>query len=237
VVLEIVNGAVPVETVLVITPDALKVVNTPELGVVLPIELGELNVLPLSRFEFKFATTVVDVTVILVNAPELGVVLPIGPGELNVFPFNVLEFKFATTVLDVTVILVNDPLPGIVLPIFPGELNVFPLRKLALRLETTVEDEIVNGLVPVLTVLVNIGDVTDVPTNNFFPIPTPPNVVKLPPFDTEVASVVLPIPIPPDVKIKVPVLLLVLGVVFPNDIIPGSRKFVIFAFQYELDIQ
>jgi hypothetical protein len=60
-------------------------------------------------------------------------------------------------------------------------------------------------------------------------------VVKVPPFVAEVASKVLLIPIPPESN-SPPVLLLVLGLVFPNDTIPDSKKFVIFTFQYEFDI-
>jgi hypothetical protein len=59
VVEDTVKGAVPVETVLVITPEALRVVNTPELGVVLPIELGLANVLPFKRLALRLATFVV----------------------------------------------------------------------------------------------------------------------------------------------------------------------------------
>ena len=59
----IVNGAVPVDKVEVITPVAEIVVKEPVDAIVLPILPGLLNVAPLSNDEFKFATTVDDETV------------------------------------------------------------------------------------------------------------------------------------------------------------------------------
>ena len=58
-----VNGAVPVEIVLVKTPDADIVVNAPELATVLPMEPGLANVLPFNVLAFKLGTFVVDATV------------------------------------------------------------------------------------------------------------------------------------------------------------------------------
>jgi hypothetical protein len=154
---EIVNGLVPDAKVLVITPDVEIVVKAPELGVVLPIELGELNVLPFNVEALRLATFVVLDTVkglvpdakvlvitpdveIVVKAPELGVVLPIELGELNVLPFNVEALRLATfvvldtvkglvpveTVLDiipVAEIVVKAPELGVLEPIGPGDVR------------------------------------------------------------------------------------------------------------------
>jgi hypothetical protein len=60
---------------------------------------------------------------------------------------------------------------------------------------------------------------TSVPTNNFFAIPTPPAVVRVPPFVELVASVVFEIPIPPESVIP-PVTLVVDVVVLELEIIP-----------------
>jgi hypothetical protein len=132
-------------------------------------------------------------------------------------------------------IVVKSALPGVVLPIEDGLANVLPFKKEQLRLATTVEDVTVNGLVPVETVDIKLLAVTEFPTNKFFPIPIPPKVVKLPPLLKEIASVEQLIPSPPEIT-KLPVILLVLGVVFDNDKIPDSIKFVTFGFQYEYDI-
>ena len=59
VVLAIVNGAVPVASVLVITPLAETVVNAPVLGVPLPMAPGAAKVAPLKEEAFKLATLVV----------------------------------------------------------------------------------------------------------------------------------------------------------------------------------
>ena len=92
-----VNGAVPVDTVLVITPEAEIVVNAPDPGVVLPMDPGEAKVAPNKELAFKFGTTVVlaivngevPVDTVLVMTPEAetvvkdpddAVVEPIGPG-------------------------------------------------------------------------------------------------------------------------------------------------------------
>ena len=75
---------------------AVKVVNDPEPGVVLPIEPGAANVAPPNNDAFRLATTVVEATVngavpvarvdvmtplaeIVVNAPVLAVPPPMGP--------------------------------------------------------------------------------------------------------------------------------------------------------------
>ena len=55
------KGAVPVETVEVMTLEADIVVNAPELAVVDPIGPGIANVFPFNKLAFKLATLVVEV--------------------------------------------------------------------------------------------------------------------------------------------------------------------------------
>ena len=146
------KGGLPVATVLVIAPVALKVVKAPEPAVVEPIDPGEAKVAPLRKLAFKLGTTVVDattkgglpVTMVLVIAPEaltdvkspvFGVVAPIEP-------------VMSPVVLKV----VKVPEPAVVEPIEPGEANVAPPSKLAFKLGTMVVLVTVKGAVPVAIV-------------------------------------------------------------------------------------
>jgi hypothetical protein len=118
------NAPVPEDTESVVldnvaTPDAEIVVKAPELGVVLPMELGLANVFPFNKLAFRLATFALLVTVIDVKAPELGVVLPMELGLANVFPFKKEQFKFGTLVVEETV---NGAVPveTVLVNVFPN---------------------------------------------------------------------------------------------------------------------
>ena len=100
VVLATVNGAVPVDKVLVITPVAEIVVKAPDPAVILPILPGLPNDAPFRKFAFKFDTTVVLETVngeVPVDTVETSVL------HVIVVPENIL---FAT---ESPPDVVNDP--------------------------------------------------------------------------------------------------------------------------------
>jgi hypothetical protein len=92
---------------------------------------------------------------------------------------------------------------------------------------------IVNGAVPVVTVLVNVLAVALVPTYRDFAMAAPPAVVIDPPLLELVASVVLDIANPPD-NLNAPVVDAVYTVVLPNITFPfaifNAYAFVIVSF-------
>ena len=129
VVLAMTRGAVPVATVLVITPLAPILVNNPVLAVVPPIAPGLAKVAPPNKLAFKLETLVV--LAIISGAVPLAtveVITPLAP------------------------ILVNNPEPALTLPMDPGLANVAPPSKDAFKLATTVVLDIISGVVPLATV-------------------------------------------------------------------------------------
>jgi hypothetical protein len=112
----------------------------------IPLEEEDESVVPL------------NVTVELAAIVLAGEVLPILPGLLKVNPLTLDEFKFATTVEEVTLIEVKAPLPGVPVPMLPGLAKVNPLILDAFKFATFVVLAIVNGAVPVASVLVIIPE-------------------------------------------------------------------------------
>jgi hypothetical protein len=181
-VLVTVKVVVPAAVIVVLYPEiilfpeilllAFIVVKDPDPGVLEPIEPGDANVAPFNVLEFKFATTVEEVTLIEVKAPLPGVPVPMLPGLAKVNPLRLDALRFATFVLDDTAkgavpvlnvlvkiplafIVVKDPDPGVLEPIEPGDANVLPLSKEQFKFATLVELVTINGAVPWDNVLVS----------------------------------------------------------------------------------
>ena len=146
-----------------------------EASVVFPIarepdESTRAPVLELDEAVVLLKVTIPEAAIVVAAVPD-----PMAPGFAKVFPLSKDAFKLATFVVDATVngavpvarvlvmtpeadTVVKVPVDGVVPPMAPGEANVLPLSKDAFKLATFVVDEIVNGAVPVDTVLVITPD-------------------------------------------------------------------------------
>jgi len=175
-----VKGAVPVDNVEVIAPEALKVVKAAVDGVVPPIAPGAANVAPDNVLAFKLATFVVLDTV------------------NGAVPVETVETKNGedTDVPTKSCLAIATPPAKVILP---------PLLLLVASVVLLVAIPPDNSNAPVMLLVLDVvllelvipPTSKFVPTKSFLAIATPPAVVIVPPLLLLVASVVLLIPIPP----------------------------------------